>query len=509
MTVLLEAKGIDRKYSGVPALKDVSVTVAEGEVHAVCGENGAGKSTLLKILMGVEQPDSGELLWRGKKVAPANAREGSQLGISMVQQELHVIPQLTVGENVFASMLPRRGGIFVDWKRLHSQTDNTLRRIGARFASTDIVANLSIAQRQLVEIAKALIKSSSLLILDEPTAPLTSIETNALLNIVKTLKSEGVSVLYVSHRLEEVFEIADTITVLRDGRLVWTGPSNETSPDRVVNSMVGRAVDLAVGASTAPLTDIRLQVEHLHREGTFSDISFSLRGGEVVGLYGLIGAGRTEMARALFGLDPIDSGTIVLEGRPLVHPTPSRCLSRGLAYSSEDRKALGLVLSLSVRSNLTMASLRNLTVAGFVMPGDEKRLASEMIKRLRVKPTNPSRVTQTLSGGNQQKVVLGKWLAVSPRVLMLDEPTRGVDVGAKEEIYQIVRNLAAEGLSVLFISSELPEVINLPHRVLVMRAGRLVGDVPASKATEQLLLGLAMGTTVTEQMAAIRGLDEK
>ena len=504
MTALFEAKGITRRYSGVAALSDVSITVQPGEVHGLCGENGAGKSTLLKILVGAERPDSGELVWKGEQVTLANPRAGGLLGIGMVQQELHVIPQLTVGENVFAGMLPRRAGVFVDWKRLHALTDQALDRLGARFSSTDVVAGLSIAQRQLVEIAKALVKNSSLLILDEPTAALTSIETRALLDIVRSLKEDGVSILYVSHRLEEVFAIADTVTVLRDGKLISTVPASETSPEQVVHGMVGRDVDLAVGTSAPPSEEVRLQVDRLSREGTFSDISFSLRGGEVVGLYGLIGAGRTETARAIFGLDTIDSGSIVIDGRTLARPTPAKCLARGLVYSSEDRKALGLVLALSVRKNITMAALRKLTLAGFTRPGAEQRVASDMIARLHVRPPNASRVAQTLSGGNQQKVVLGKWLAVSPRVLILDEPTRGVDVGAKEEIYQIIRDLAAEGLAVLLISSELPEVINLPHRVLVMRAGRLVGDVAAKDATEQSLLQLAMGTTITDQRAASR-----
>lgn len=492
--LLLDLREITKDFPGVRALDGISLDVRPGEIHAICGENGAGKSTLMKILAGAERADHGEIRMDGEVVHVVSPVEAHRVGISMIYQELNLTPQLSVSENVYAGALPRRAGVFVDWGLLHRLTSVALQRMGANFSSRSLVGDLSVAQRQLVEIAKALIRSSRVLIMDEPTASLTPFETDRLLALIRGLRAQGLSILYVSHRLEEVFSIADRITVLRDGRLVSTQAAADTSPRGIVRLMVGR--DVTVGVETPPLAHderIALDVRGLRRRGVFEDVTFQVRVGEIVGMYGLIGSGRTECARAIFGLDPYDGGEVRIDGQRLPPERPWAALEHGLAYASEDRKGLGLVLLLPVGANIAMAALDACARGPFSDERRETALADDIISRLDVRPANASILARQLSGGNQQKVVIGKWLATAPSVLLLDEPTRGVDVGAKHEIYLRIAELAAEGRAVVVISSELPELLVVPHRVLVMRDGRLVGELARGEVSEESLMGLATG----------------
>ncbi|MDQ2960204.1 MAG: sugar ABC transporter ATP-binding protein, partial [Candidatus Dormibacteraeota bacterium] len=474
----------------------VSLELMPGEVHAVCGENGAGKSTLMRLLVGVDQPDAGELVWEGTPTTIDSPAHASALGISMVHQELHLTPQLSVGENVYAGALPRRAGVLVSWRQMHRDTDAALKRLGAPFRSRDEVATLKIAHRQLVEIAKALVRASRVLILDEPTASLTRVETDALLDVVRSLRREGLATLYVSHRLEEVLAVADRVSILRDGKLVGTRHRSEVTQDDLIRLMVGRQVTL--GAAPPPVLDdrLRLEVRSLTSQGVFRDVSFTARSGEIVGLYGLIGSGRTELARAVFGLDTFEGGEVLVDGRALPSRRPWRSRQAGLVYTSEDRKAVGLILPMSIRDNIAVPNLHRLSRHGLMRPAAERALAESLVAQLHIRPPDPERPVRQLSGGNQQKIALGKWLATDPSVLLLDEPTRGIDIGAKEEVYELIRSLARQGRSIVFISSELPEMLNLPHRVLVMREGRLVGQLNRGQATEEALMALAARPTV-------------
>ena len=494
---LLEARHIWRSFGGVQALGDVSISVFAGEVHAICGENGAGKSTLMKIIAGADQPDRGELWVNGQLTQLSGSRAGARNGIAMIYQELHLTPQLSVAENIFAGRLPRRAGVLVDWRRLFSQADEVLQRVGATFSAQSRVEELSIAHRQLVEIAKALVSDARLLVLDEPTASLSKLETETLLKIIADLRSSGTAVLYVSHRLDEVFQIADRITVLRDGNLVATTARDRTAPDAIVRQMVGRDVQFDTGPPPFQPDRVRLEISGLTSPGVFRDASFTVAAGEIVGLWGLIGAGRTELARAIYGLDNYATGSVKVDGQALVAHRPWRSRAAGLAYVSEDRKGLGLVLGHDVETNLALPNLSDFSRIGFVRSRARKQMAQKLVDRLDVRPPDVTRIARQLSGGNQQKVCLAKWLARESAVLMLDEPTRGVDIGAKAEIHSIVRDLARSGLAILLISSELPEVMGLTHRVLVMREGRIVGHFARADATEEKLLGLVTSDLVS------------
>jgi rhamnose transport system ATP-binding protein len=490
---ILAVLGVCKAFLGTQALRNVTLEILPGQVHAVCGENGAGKSTLMRVLIGAEQPDTGELHFDGRKVTITDPAHARALGITMIHQELRLTPQLSVGENVHAGRLPRRAGLFVDWRRVHAQTDDLLRQLAAPFTSRSTVADLSIAQRQLVEIAKSLATSSRLVIMDEPTASLTPVETKFLLDIVARLRDEGVAVLYISHRLEEVFEIADTVTVLRDGALVSTRPVAETDAATVVREMIGRQVNLAVEPASPAQHTPRLSVQSLTFAGAFRDVSLQAAAGEIVGIYGLIGAGRTELARALAGLDRYESGTVELDGTALTEDRPWARIREGIAYASEDRKAVGLVLGHSLQDNIALAGSVGARSVTLTSRRRQRSDAASYVDLLHIRPTDVTRPVRLLSGGNQQKVVLAKCLAAGASVLILDEPTRGIDIGAKDEIYRLVRDLAEHGRTILYISSELLEMLHLPHRVLVMRAGRIVADVPRAQVTEELLMRHATG----------------
>jgi rhamnose transport system ATP-binding protein len=490
---LLELRAISKSYGGVQALADVSFGIQAGSVHALVGENGAGKSTLVKIITGVIEQDAGELLIDGQQVWIGDAQTAHKLGIVAMYQEPTVFPDLSVAENVFAGRHPRRALRTVDWRAMQAEAMRILAELGVDFGADTPVRGLGVADRQLLEIAKALSTEARLLIMDEPTAALSPNEVENLFVTVRKLRERGVAVIYISHRLEEVGVLADTVTVLRDGRHIETRPARELSHNEIIRLMVGRSLDALFPKEEAEIGDVVLKAAGLTRRGVFADISFELRRGEIVGLAGFVGAGRTEVARSIFGVDPLDGGRLEIEGRPFRPRSPRAALRRGLAYLPEDRLHEGLVQPMSVSDNISMAVLPELTVAGFLRPRRERVLARRFMEQLRIKATSPAQVVRSLSGGNQQKVVLGKWLAAEPRILILDEPTHGVDVGTKADVHRTISHLAAQGLTILLISSELPEILGMSDRVLVMREGRLVAELSRSEATQETVIQAAAG----------------
>jgi rhamnose transport system ATP-binding protein len=483
---------VSKRFAATQALSDVSIDLLPGEIHGLVGENGAGKSTIVKILAGIHQPDSGHVMLDGEPVllhGPAHARS---LGIATVQQEPRLFPDLTVAENVFMGHAPTGRFGSVNWRAMRRSADRIFESLSVRMDSSAVVRGLSMADQQLIEIAKALSVDERVLILDEPTASLSSHEVERLFAIVRQTRDRGVAVLFVSHRLEEVFELCDRATVLRDGRHVITAPTSELTAADLVRHMVGRAVSL-FPRSTAKIGDVLLDVRNLTRVGAFRDISFSVRSGEIVGLAGLVGAGRTEVARVLFGLDRADAGEVLLDGKRVSFKTPSGALSAGIAYVPEDRHLDGLVAGFSIAENVTLPILPRLFPRLFAQGSRERSLAAGYAERLRIRSTGVDALVEALSGGNQQKVVIAKWLATNPRVLILDEPTRGVDIGAKVEVHRIISDLAASGLGIILISSELPEVLAMSDRIMVLHEGRISAEIPRAEATEERVMFAATG----------------
>ena len=493
MTALVRFEGIGKRFPGVVALEDVSFDVAAGSCHALCGENGAGKSTLGKILAGVHRPDEGQVLLEGRPVRFDHPGDALAAGIGMVHQELAFCENLSVAENLCLGSLPARAG-FVDFPETEKRARAMLKDIAPEIDVRSVVGDLTVSQQQMVQIAAAVGQGARVIVFDEPTSSLTRHETARLYELIRRLLARGVTALYVSHRMEEIFDLCDTITVLRDGRHVETRPRSEMTEAALVQSMIGRPLsEYFPGHLETTTGDERLRVENLRSPGRFEGVSFSLRAGEVVGLAGLVGSGRSELAQALFGLDARAQGQVWLGGAPLPLGDPRVALGRGLGYVPEDRKKQGLVLGLSVLQNMTLPILKRLARLTFVDQRAERALGLEHGQRLRVKTPSLDAAVAGLSGGNQQKVVLAKWLAARCRVLILDEPTRGVDVGAKAEIHALIDQLAAEGNAILLISSELPEIIRLSTRVLVLREGRLVGELPRASVTQEALLRLMAG----------------
>jgi rhamnose transport system ATP-binding protein len=490
---LVELIAISRSFGGVQAVTDVDLKLEAGSVHALVGENGAGKSTLVKVLTGVLQPDSGQVLVDGEPRRISDPLTAHRLGIVAMYQEPTVFPDLTVAENVFAGRHPRGRARQVDWRAMRREASRILAELGVDFAPDTPVRGLGVADRQLLEVAKALSSSARLLIMDEPTAALSPHEVDNLFATVSRLRDRGVGIVFVSHRLDEVSAIADVVTILRDGRRVATRPAAELAHGEMIRLMVGRSLDALFPKEDAEIGEVVLEARGLRRRGIFSDVSFELRRGEIVGLAGFAGSGRTEVARALFGIDELDSGSLAIEGKRFRPRTPRLAMRRGLAYLPEDRLQQGLVQPMSVAENTSMAILPRVTPGGFLQPWRERRLARQFMERLRIKATSPAQVVRSLSGGNQQKVVLSKWLAVEPRILVLDEPTHGVDVGTKADVHRTISRLAAAGLAVLLISSELPEILGMSDRVLVMREGRLVAEFPRADATQERIIHAAAG----------------
>jgi rhamnose transport system ATP-binding protein len=492
-TPLVELRGIGKSYGGVQAVADVSFAIRSGTVHALVGENGAGKSTLVKILTGVVQPDDGELLIDGEPHRVGDPQTAHKLGIVAMFQEPTVFPDLSVAENVFAGRHRRTGLRTVAWGAMRSEASRILEELGADIPADTPVRGLGVADRQLLEIAKALSSSARLLIMDEPTAALSPHEVESLFATVGRLRDRDVAIVFVSHRLEEVTAIADTVTVLRDGRHIATEPAAELSHGEIVRLMVGRSLDDLFPKEEAEIGDVVLRAEGLTSRGVFSNVSFELRRGEIVGLAGFVGAGRTEVARSIFGIDRLDSGELWISGRRFRPRSPRSALRRGLAYLPEDRLQQGLVQPMSIAINASMAILPRLTPTGILQPWRERALARRFMEQLRIRATSPAQIVRSLSGGNQQKVVLSKWLAAEPRILILDEPTHGVDVGTKADVHRAISHLAAQGLTILMISSELPEILGMSDRVLVMREGRLVAEFPRDAATQEHIIQAASG----------------
>jgi len=488
---VLSLLGVSKAFAGVQALRDVSIDLFAGETHALVGENGAGKSTLIKILAGVHQPDSGELLIGGEPVFLSGPADASKRGVAVIYQEPTLFPDLSVAENVFIARQPLKSGRRIDHRSMNRAVAQVFSRLGVRLDPERISRGLSIAEQQLVEIAKALTRDARVLIMDEPTAALSAVEVQRLFRVVEALRAEGAAVVFVSHRLEEVFEICQRVTVLRDGARMLNAPLAGMTTTDLVRAMVGRDVLVEAREQHAPGGTV-LEVEHLTREGVFYDVSFEVRAGEVVALAGLVGSGRTEVARAIFGVDRYDVGAVTINGRALRRGSPTAAMEAGVALVPEDRRQQGLVMELSIARNIALASLNALRRTGVIRARSERRFGTEWADRLQVRYSRVSAPVSTLSGGNQQKVVLAKWLARRPALLIVDEPTRGIDVGTKTEVHRLISELAESGVAVLAISSELPEVLTVADRVLVMREGRLAATLMREQATEEAIIAAGM-----------------
>jgi ribose transport system ATP-binding protein len=493
-SLAVSMRGISKAFGPVQVLQAVDFSLAAGEIHALMGENGAGKSTLMKVLCGVYQADAGVVEVDGRVQTIRSTADAEALGIAIIHQELNLIAQLTVMENLFLGREPSRWGV-VDQRAMREQTLHWLQTVGATGIDPQAEAgSLSIGQQQMVEIAKALSLKARVLVMDEPTAALTEREIERLFAIMSELKSRGVAIVYVSHRMEEIFRICDRISVLRDGHFVGERAIAETSFDQIVQLMVGREIGQRFPRRSHECGAVRLQVDGLADEGQISGISFEVRAGEVLGIAGLMGAGRSEILKTLFGLKPRRAGTVRIDGQLLELHTPSAAIAAGLGFVTEDRKSQGLVLGLSVRENASLVHLSGYAHAGVVQAGKESSAVRKLIDHLRIRTRDPELEVHALSGGNQQKVVFAKWLAQPPKVLLLDEPTRGVDVGGKAEIYTIINRLAAAGTAIVMVSSELPEVLAMSDRILVMREGQQNGLFEAQQASQELLMAAATGS---------------
>jgi len=488
-----ELRGISKHFGATQALADVSLDLVPGEIHALVGENGAGKSTLVKILAGVHQPDSGTILLDGRRVEIAGPAEARALGIAVVHQEPRLFPDLTVAENVYIGHAPAGRLGSIDWGATRRAAGTLFAKLDVQFDVNAPVRGLSMADQQLIEIAKSLSVEARVLILDEPTASLSAHEVERLFVIVRRLRERGVAILFVSHRLDEVFALCDRATVFRDGRHVVTMPTNTMTTADLVRHMVGRAVSLFPKVET-PIGDVLLEVDGLSRSGSFRDVTFTVRSGEIVGFAGLVGAGRTEVARVLFGIDRRDAGEIRLGGTNVEFTSPSAAMIAGIAYVPEDRHQDGLVLDFTIAQNVTLPILPRLFPRLLVRAATERAVAAEQTREFQVRMTGVDQLVGALSGGNQQKVVLAKWLASKPRVLILDEPTRGIDIGAKVEVHRIISELAASGLGIVLISSDLPEVLAMSDRILVMHEGRIAAEIDRVAATEERVMYAATGS---------------
>jgi rhamnose transport system ATP-binding protein len=495
-TPRVELRGISKRFAATAALTDVSLDLLPGEVHGLVGENGAGKSTLVKILAGVHQPDTGTIALDGTPVHLSGPSHSRALGIAVVHQEPRLFPDLTVAENVFIGHAPSGLLGSIGWRAMRRAAQALFAELDVQFDVGAPVRGLSMADQQLIEIAKALSTDASVLILDEPTASLSAHEVERLFTIVRRLRDRGVAIMFVSHRLDEVFALCDRATVFRDGRHVITAPTAGLSTADLIRHMVGREVTLFPKVEN-PIGEVLLEVTGLTRVGVFRDVSFSVRRGEIVGLAGLVGAGRSEVARVLFGIDRRDSGEVRLDGVPVEFGAPSAAMSAGIAYLPEDRHQEGLVLDFSIAQNVTLPILPRLFPRFLVRAAKEREVALEHTGQFNVRMTGVDQAVGALSGGNQQKVVLAKWLAAGPRVLILDEPTRGIDIGAKVEVHRLIAELAASGLAIVLISSDLPEILAMSDRIVVLHEGRVTAEIARSDATQERVMFAATGTRAT------------
>ncbi len=489
---LIQMEHIHKYFPGVHALNDVHLSVNAGEVHALIGENGAGKSTLMKVLNGIYKKDGGRILYKGSEVELDGPEAAQALGIGMIHQELNLMPHLTVAQNIFIGREPMRLGLFIDAAKANAQAQQLLDSLNIRIDATTLVSNLSVAKQQLVEIAKALSYDSELLVMDEPTAALTESEIVELFKFIRQLKAKGHGIIYISHRLEELWEISDRVTVMRDGQYVDTVNTADVTKEDIINMMVGRVIyeDPKQKSNVPPDAPVVLEARNLVAKNV-KDVSFTLHKGEILGFAGLMGAGRTETVRALFGADPLESGEVYLHGKKVEIRSPSDAVKHGIGYLSEDRKAFGLATGLSVRENTVMAYLEKFTRGLFVNDRQVDKTTSQYVDQIGIKTPSNRQLIKNLSGGNQQKVVIAKWLVRDCQVLIFDEPTRGIDVGAKSEIYKLMNQLAAQGKSIIMISSELPELLRMSDRILVMSEGHAAGELDISEATQTAIMHYA------------------
>jgi len=482
-----------KSFGAVRALEDGSITLYPGEAHALLGENGAGKSTLVKILAGVHQPESGQLLIHGEPVTFSGPAASRAAGISIIYQEPTLFPDLTVAENIFVGRQPLRAGRRIDPAEMTRRAGEVFARLGVYIDPTRPARGLSVADQQIVEIAKAISFNATIIVMDEPTAALTQVEVDRLFAVARALCAEGAAVLFISHRLEEVFALCQRATIMRDGRFVRTALVADLTIDAIIRSMVGRDLAALFPKSVIAAGEVLLKVEHLTREGVFTDVSLEVRRGEIVALAGLVGAGRSEVARAIFGMDRRDAGTVTLRGVELPNGSPRAAMSAGVALVPEDRRQQGLVMDMAIDHNVALASLAELQEHGLIRRAKERALTADWATRLQLRYGRVRNPVSTLSGGNQQKVVLAKWLARGPQVLIIDEPTRGIDVGTKAEVHRLLDELVGQGMGVLMISSELPEVLGMADRVLVIREGRLVAEFAREDADEDSIMRAATG----------------
>jgi ABC-type sugar transport system ATPase subunit len=501
MNPLVELKGVSKSFVGVRVLNAVDFDVRPGEVHALLGENGAGKSTLIKIIAGVHAPDSGDVIIDGSPVKFANPGQAVKAGIAIVYQELLLFPELSVAENIFINHAPRLGWGGLDWTQTRAKSRALLDDLDSHHLDVDAkVGSLSVANRQRVEIAKALSQNARVVIMDEPTASLAEADVQQLMTIVKRLRSRGVGIVYVSHKLPEIFALADRVTVLRDGNHVGTKNINEVTERSLVSMMVGRSIDQLFPKEEAKIGSPRLELRDVSYGKAVRHVSFTVNAGEIVGVAGLVGSGRTETALTIFGITPATSGQILIDGQPVAIKSPQQARDLGIAYVPEDRGLQGLVRPQTIAENISLTVLRRLARSFIIDRRKEDGLARDLIKKLGIRSRGPGQAARQLSGGNQQKVVLAKWLAAEPQILIMDEPTRGIDVGAKSEIHALMTNLAQSGLAILMISSELPEVLGMSDRVLVMNGGRIVAEIERKNATAETV-GAAMTLAQAEAAA--------
>ncbi|MEQ9809344.1 sugar ABC transporter ATP-binding protein [Streptococcus jiangjianxini] len=488
----IEMRDISKSFGNNKVLEKIDLELQSGQVHALMGENGAGKSTLMNILTGLFPATKGKILIDGQEMTFTNPQEAENFGISFIHQEMNTWADMTVLENLFLGReIKNRFGL-LDQKAMKEKANQAFERLGVSIPLTVEIGKLSVGQQQMIEIAKCLLSEVSILIMDEPTAALTDRETESLFSIINSLKSQGVGIVYISHRMEEIFRITDLITVMRDGLVVDTTQTSETTSDELVKKMVGRELEDYYPDKVAKIGDVAFEVSHL-TGNTFEDVSFQVRKGEILGFSGLMGAGRTEVMRAIFGIDPLKSGQIKIDGQEVTIANPVQAIEKGIGFLTENRKDEGLILDFSIKDNMTLPSTRDFSKHGFFDEKVSTDFVNQLIERLRVKSGTPKLPVGNLSGGNQQKVVLAKWIGIAPKILILDEPTRGVDVGAKREIYQLMNELAERGVPIIMVSSDLPEILGVSDRIIVMHEGRISGELSQLEADQEKVMQLATG----------------
>ncbi|MCG7335756.1 sugar ABC transporter ATP-binding protein [Sporosarcina sp. ACRSM] len=496
-TPRLQLNHITKEFSGVKALKGVSLTLMPGSAHGLVGENGAGKSTLIKILTGAYAKTSGEIIYEGKTIEGMNPKKAKELGIHCIYQELNIANHLSIAENIFLGEQPTKMLGLIDWKKMNSDAQAVLSSLQIELDPKTMAGELSIAQKQMIEIARAISQNANVLIMDEPTSSLSERETEVLLSLVEKLKSKGVSVIYVSHRMPEIFRVCDTVTILRDGTYIQTLPVDQIDgTNDLVQLMVNRKLEDFFGKTEVPLKDIVIETRKLRKDGIFKDISFSVRGGEILGVAGLVGSGRTEIAEALFGVMSLNEGEILIDGRKVNIKSPREAISNGIGFVTENRKETGLVLKRSVMENISLANLSLLSGGMFVSNKKEKEIANLYKQKLNIKTANLEQRISNLSGGNQQKAILARWMIQKPKVLILDEPCRGVDVGAKTDIYSQITEMAKQGTAIIMISSEVDEIVGMSDRVIVMHEGEISGELSRVDINPDNIINLAFGGTV-------------